>query len=202
MRVCYDNFMNRNDLSIIRFFAPVLFLFTPVGVFAEPACIPMDLPVASIGEPPENYSIFCLQYAGACDLEGARMVVWSAVERARVALINAQVNQEIEFVSDWDFNGVDDVWDYPLNCQGDCEDFALEKRRRLVENGFPSASLTMAIAFHEMQYFPHAVLLVETSKGTWVLDNLYETVLCWDAVPYIFTHREQPDGQWARFLLP
>jgi predicted transglutaminase-like cysteine proteinase len=60
----------------------------------------------------------------------------------------------------------------------------------------------MAIAFHEMQFFPHAVLLVETSKGTWVLDNLYETVLCWDAVTYIFTHREQPDGQWARFLLP
>ncbi len=75
MRVRYDHSMSRNDLSIIRFFAPVLLLVTPVGVFAEPACIPIDLPVASIGETPENYSIFCLQYAGVCDLEGARMVV-------------------------------------------------------------------------------------------------------------------------------
>lgn len=194
--------MSCNDLSTFRFLASLWLLVTPAGAMAEPGCIPMDLPLESIGEPPENYRIFCLQHAGACDLKGARMVAWSAAERARFEHINSKVNEEISFVSDWDINGLQDDWDYPYNCQGDCEDFALEKRRRLVEDGFPSGSLTMAIAFHKVQLFPHVVLLVETAKGTWVLDDLNDAVLCWDAVPYTFTHREQPDGQWAHFSLP
>ena len=162
----------------------------------------MELPVASVSEPPDHYREFCSNYESACDLEGESLVTWSPDVRERIEAIHSEVNQETEFVSDREALGLADEWDYPRGCRGDCEDFALEKRRRLVEAGFPSASLTMAIGFHEVQFFPHAVLLVESSKGTWVLDNLYESVLCWDALPYIFTHRERPDGQWTRFMLP
>jgi len=63
----------------------------------------------------------------------------------------------------------------------------------------PGAALTLAIAFNEVRFFPHAVLLAETTAGTWVLDNLNDDVLCWDSVPYLFTRRERPDGLWLRF---
>ncbi len=177
-------------------------LVAPAGSQAAPECISMQLPVEGIDAAPEKYREFCATYDGACDLEGASSLAWSTQTHLKIGRINTQVNQENTTVSDWDVNGLDDVWDYPSNCQGDCEDFALEKRRLLVENGLPSASLTMAIAFHETQFFPHAVLLVETSAGTWVLDSFDDEMLCWNAVPYIFTHRERPDGQWARFILP
>ena len=177
-------------------------LVTPISAWTQPNCSGLQMPVASVGEPPEAYRAFCLQYEGDCDLDGTHTLEWSAAIQSDLERVNSDVNREIEFVSDWEFNGLVDVWDYPFACKGDCEDFALEKRRRLIEAGFPSASLTMAIAFHEVQFFPHAVLLVETDKGTFLLDNLYDAVLCWDAVPYIFTHRERPDGQWIRFMLP
>jgi predicted transglutaminase-like cysteine proteinase len=177
------------------------FLNAPMGLSAEPRCMSMLLPEASIGAPPDRYREFCSNHESACTLEGAQKLAWTADVRKTFERINITVNQEIEFISDWEALGLDDEWNFP-NCQGDCEDFALEKRRRLVKAGFPSAALTMAIAFHEVQFFPHAVLLVETTKGTWVLDNLYDSVLCWDAVPYVFTHRERADSQWTRFRLP
>lgn len=162
----------------------------------------MELPVTGVGDPPDQYLEFCLGNSGACDLRGDQIVAWSSQGHTILEHVNRQVNEEVEFISDWDFNGLEDVWSYPYNCQGDCEDFALEKRRRLIVQGVPSASLTIAIVFHEVEYFPHAVLLAENSKGTWVLDNLYDQVLCWDAVPYIYVRRERPDGQWSRFALP
>ena len=127
------------------------------------------------------------------------VIEWTAEVHQRLRDVNSRVNAEVEFVSDMDNLGVEEDWDFPRDCRGDCEDFVLEKRKRLVDLGFSRASLTIAFAVHEVQFFPHAVLLAETTTGTWVLDNLYDEVLCWDAVPYRYTRREQPDGTWVRF---
>lgn len=162
----------------------------------------MEWPIAYVDGPPERYVEFCSNNEGACDLTGAEVVDWSVVIRSELEQVNNSVNDELLFVPDWETEGRDDVWSYPRDCQGDCEDFALEKRRRLAAIGIPSASLTMAIVYHEVLFFPHAILLVEANSGTWVLDNFYDEILCWDAVPYIYTHRERPDGQWVRFKLP
>ncbi len=162
----------------------------------------MELPIAYIGGPPEKYAEFCASNEAACELFGTRVLKLSESVYSKLERVNDSVNEEVTFVSDWEAEGVDDVWTYPRDCRGDCEDFALEKRRRLVEDGIPSAALALAIAFHEVKLFPHAVLLVETFEGTWLLDNLYAGILCWDAAPYIYTNRERPDGQWVRFKLP
>ena len=66
--------------------------------------------------------------------------------------VNRQVNEEIELVSDMDNLGVEEQWNFPIDCRGDCEDFALEKRERLVAIGWPRSALTISIAFHEVQY--------------------------------------------------
>lgn len=46
---------------------------------------------------------------------------------------------------------------------------------------------------------PHALLLVETTGGTYVLDNLVDEILLWNEAPYNFEARERVDGQWDRF---
>lgn len=167
-------------------------------------CAPLTLPVAATGPPPGPYLEFCERNPGACSLTGDAVIPWTGDTRDRLSRINREVNDAVEFLPDPQNSGREDVWSYPEpeNCYGDCEDFALEKRRRLVGEGVPSAALTMAIVFHETQLFPHAVLLAETEAGTWVLDNLHDELLCWDAVPYFYTRREQPDGSWARFVQP
>lgn len=180
----------------------VLALAAPAVLRAAPRCSSMELPIAYVDGPPEKYVEFCSYNIGACELSGEEVVEWSESLHSKLEQVNISVNDGVAYVPDWEAEGVDDVWTFPRDCRGDCEDFALEKRRQLVEDGIPSASMTMAIAFHEVQFFPHALLLVETSKGSWVLDNLYADVLCWDAVPYIYTNREMPDGQWVRFKLP
>jgi predicted transglutaminase-like cysteine proteinase len=166
-----------------------------------PRCVTMDLPVVSIGPPPTQYLAFCERRPDSCLLAGDAVLEWTPQLHDLLGEVNAGVNSDIQFVSDPDNLGLEESWNLPIDCRGDCEDFALEKRERLVRLGVPGASLTMAIGFHEVQFFPHAVLLVETTTGTWVLDDLHDEVLCWDALPYRYTRRERPDGKWSRFAI-
>ena len=168
---------------------------------AVPRCGPMDLPLLSVEPPPSQYLDFCRSDPEACALTGEPVLDWTEELHDALSRVNAEVNSDIAFVSDPDNLGQEEVWSLPLDCRGDCEDFALEKRRRLTEAGLPRAAFTMAIAFHEVHFFPHAVLAAETTRGTWVLDNLHDDLMCWDALPYRFTRRERPDGQWTRFGL-
>lgn len=170
-----------------------------VSAEAAPGCSPMELPILRVEGRPSQYEDFCGRYPEACVLDGAAVIEWTEEVLRILNEINARVNDEVMLVSDMDNLGLEENWSFPRDCRGDCEDFALEKRERIVDASFPRASLTIAFAFHEVQFFPHAVLLVETTNGTWVLDNLDDEVRCWDTVPYRFTRRERPDGNWIRF---
>lgn len=67
-----------------------------------------------------------------------------------------------------------DVWS--LNpTSGDCEDYVLSKRSALIRKGVPAGSLRIAYT-HTRRGEPHAVLVVKTSQGDYVLDNLTNTV--------------------------
>jgi len=61
------------------------------------------------------------------------------------------------------------------------------------------AAFTMAIVSHKKLLSMHAVLLAETTEGTFVLDNLTNDVLLWNQAPYNFEARERTDGKWTRF---
>lgn len=162
----------------------------------------LTIPVAFVDAAPEPYREFCEKNDPACVLTGPSIVEWSMDLHELLRETNERVNGSVKFVPDMENSGVEEVWDFPRQGMGDCEDFALEKRRQLAGAGLPSASMTCAIAFHQVRLFPHAVLMVETTAGTFVLDNLHDDVLCWDALPYFYTRRERPDGQWTRFQQP
>lgn len=162
-------------------------------------CTSMALPVERVEGPPSQYRAYCDRRPNACDMAGPTVIALDEGRRRELSGVNARINRDVVFISDMDNLGLEEHWNLPLDGRGDCEDFALAKREELVQSGWPRGALTLAIAFHKVRCFPHAVLLAETDSGTWVLDNLHDDVLCWDALPYTYSRRERPDGRWTRF---
>lgn len=114
---------------------------------------------------------------------------------ARIEAINVLVNKTIKPVSDEEHWGVTDRWDYPDDGRGDCEDIQLEKRRRLTWMGLPKRALLMAVVVdHDGN--GHAVLIVRTDRGDYVLDNLTPAVLPWSDTDLDFRQREDGRGGW------
>lgn len=70
-------------------------------------------------------------------------------------------------------------WETPfefLRKGGQCEDYAIAKYLALLEAGVPVRNLQMvAVRINLSEY--HAILIVRTEGGTWVLDNLYSKVM-------------------------
>jgi predicted transglutaminase-like cysteine proteinase len=113
--------------------------------------------------------------------------------------VNRAVNADIQFVLDKAQYDKEEFWTYPYSGKGDCEDIALEKRDRLTQLGIPRGALRIAIGFHKKTLISHAVLLVETTQGTYVMNRVTNHLLLWYQSPYNFEARELPDGKWERF---
>lgn len=166
---------------------------------SNPDCSRLNLPEQLVGPPPMAYVEFCESNPGHCEMSGVQSQIWTPSLTEILSHVNQEVNAEIRYVPDLEWTGDEDRWSYPVKGAGDCEDFALEKRRRLVEAGLPRAAMTMAIAHHRTDGFSHAVLLIETTRGSFVLDQLSAEINCWKDSPFDFEARERPDGQWTRF---
>lgn len=79
---------------------------------------------------------------------------------------------------------------------GDCKTYAVAKLRDLVDHGLPRGALHLAILRTETGD-GHAVLTVDTSRGTYVLDNRYPEPAPWATLPYSLWTREGTPGTWA-----
>ena len=85
---------------------------------------------------------------------------------------------------------------------GDCKDYALSKRARLLKLGYPSSNLLLAIAVVPDGQL-HIVLVVVTDRGEFVLDNLRPTMTRWDQLPYRWVMRSTRENpQFWRLILP
>lgn len=116
-----------------------------------------------------------------------------------IARINVSVNSAIKAKPDEDLYGIEEYWTYP-GAAGDCEDFALEKRRQLHERlGIDYASLLLTVV-RKPNGEGHAVLTLHTTDGDFVLDNLNWRILAWRDTPYAFLKRQSAadPGQWNR----
>lgn len=114
----------------------------------------------------------------------------------QVKAINAQVNRAIYRSTDLQTYGREEVWALPLQSgvtYGDCEDYALEKRRALLEAGFDHKNLNIAVVT-TWAGERHAVLLVRAAEGEFVLDNLTSRVLPWNKAGYDWDERQVDGG--------
>lgn len=113
--------------------------------------------------------------------------LWSAIKRA-----NDQVNRAFRQSTDIATYGKVDYWATPIEDgvgSGDCEDFVLEKQRALLAAGVPRQALNIAVVTTRAGEI-HAVLLVATSQGEFVLDNLTPWIDPWNKTGYHFIQRE------------
>ncbi|HYA81337.1 MAG TPA: transglutaminase-like cysteine peptidase [Methylocystis sp.] len=144
---------------------------------------------------PYGWVDFCARYAGECpdDMLTAQPIEFSPQTMRQIRAVNAYVNRTIEPVSDMDHWGVIDQWDYPTDGKGDCEDYALMKRRMLLKAGFPRQALLMTVV-KEKNGDGHAMLMVRTTHGDFVLDNLSDEVRSWNETPYRFVKRQSEEN--------
>ena len=140
---------------------------------------------------PFGWVDFCQRYRGECDTRPTevRDIDINTRTLREIERINKWVNANIEPVSDMDHWGVVDQWDYPTDGKGDCEDYALLKRKLLMEQGFPMSALLMTVV-RDTHEEGHAILMVRTDHGDFMLDNLNDEVKGWRQTGYHFMKRQ------------
>jgi predicted transglutaminase-like cysteine proteinase len=152
--------------------------------------------------PPIGWVEFCAQaeHARDCDAPALKPVAADLDERRwRYLLeVNARVNRDITAVTDMDHWGVAERWSYPTDGKGDCEDFVLEKRKRLMEAGWPRQALLITVV-RDRKGDGHAILTVKTDRGDFVLDNQESKVKLWTETGYKFVKRQsdQNPNRWV-----
>jgi predicted transglutaminase-like cysteine proteinase len=94
------------------------------------------VPVSEVTRPPTGWVEFCARQPDECT--GARTaprnLAFSAQAWKRLVRINKWVNKAIKPLTDLDHWGLIEVWSYPDDGYGDCEDYVLLKRRMLIES--------------------------------------------------------------------
>ncbi|VTZ51449.1 Transglutaminase family protein cysteine peptidase BTLCP [Methylocella tundrae] len=173
-------------------------LLSPNAASAH-AALPSTASFTPVGEPtstPYGWADFCRRYQGECDgapLEPVDIVAASKTSK-EIERVNKWVNDHVTPVTDMEHWGVVDQWDYPTDGKGDCEDFALMKRKILLEEGFPRQALLMTVV-KDSSNEGHAVLTIKMSDGDFVLDNLSGEMKPWDKTGYRFVKRQSQSDQ-------
>jgi predicted transglutaminase-like cysteine proteinase len=157
------------------------------------------LPSEGKAGPTPAWIKFCERLPQECavDVSEPDMIALDQPLWDTIVQINEQVNRAILSVTDQDRWGVVDRWDYPDDGLGDCEDIQLRKRKLLVDAGLPRRALRMTVAIDE-EGAGHAVLMVRTDFGDFILDNKRDEVLSWQETGYGYIKREGSDSlEWV-----
>lgn len=167
-----------------------LALFTATGAAAAPRPAPPHLEPVRTAPAPAGMGNLCDRQHWACaPSRGRAEAPEAALELARK--VNRSVNTEVREVSDVRQYGREDVWDLPTAQGGDCEDFALAKKKRLIDAGLPAGALMLATVLDRRREH-HAVLVLRTASRDFVLDNLTDRMLPWDQTGYSFLRMQDP----------
>lgn len=160
--------------------------FTPVGVERAPVAAPVE--IARL-DPQASTS-------------ASRPALLDKSQMRLVNALNRDVNREVQKANDFDLYGLLEFWSLPRvidgKMYGDCEDYALEKRRRLIAAGVPAEAMSMAVAV-TARGESHAVLVVSFESGDWVLDNLTPWATPWNELNYRWVERQIPgSAEWVK----
>lgn len=129
--------------------------------------------------PPFAHILFCARNPSECqDNHGASVVLLTPERLKELSTLNRKINRAIRGRNDSDASMNGDLWQVNVK-SGDCEDFALTKRSRLISIGWSSRALRIATAVTRSGE-GHAVLIVRTDRGDLVLDNRFNTIKNFD----------------------
>lgn len=117
----------------------------------------------------------------------------TSADWADLSAVQAEINARVGYRADIDLYGLPELWTV-ADREGDCEDYALAKRRALLDLGWPVEALRLAVCQDETGG-GHAVLTVDTDRGVYVLDNRARFVEPWAALPYRWIKRQAAGGR-------
>jgi len=167
------------------------------AAIAEPMGLPRGQDRASpymrvfgVTQPPYGFVEFCQRMPEECKTGPLEEQRFSATPERLSELhsINQGVNHEITPATDLEIYGQTEYWTLPTT-RGDCEDFALLKRKRLLARGWPTGALLITVVRDEKGE-GHAVLTARTMQGDFILDNKVDEVKIWHRTPYDYVMRQ------------
>ncbi|MGO4683414.1 transglutaminase-like cysteine peptidase [Hyphomicrobium sp. 2TAF46] len=161
-----------------------------VAVISPATRAPEFMRVYGSSQPPYGFVAFCDRMPQECIVTSPDDARYQATPQSLSELdeVNRTVNHEIEPATDMEVYGVVEYWTLPKT-RGDCEDYALLKRHRLIARGWPSSVLLMTVVRDEKNE-GHAVLTARTTQGDFILDNKVDVVRLWNQTPYHYVMRQ------------
>ena len=154
-----------------------------------------QLPATTVAKPIPAWIEFCRRVPAECsiDLREPATIKLTVEGWNTIRAVNSRVNASIIPITDHEQWGVPDRWDLPTTGYGDCEDMQLLKRKLLAERGLPRRAMRMTVVIDD-EGDGHAVLMLRTDRGDFILDNKTDAILPWDRTAYVFSKREGHDG--------
>ena len=133
----------------------------------------MRISTASATAAPLGLQIFCMTSPSYCAPAPAAQLQMDTNLMSALNTVNRAVNSSIR-----PQRRSTQVWTVGARV-GDCKDYAMNKRAQLIARGVPAGALRLAIGF-TARGEGHAVLVVRTTAGDYVLDNLTSQIKPFD----------------------
>lgn len=133
---------------------------------------------------PFQHVRFCLRYPTDCSSDplGQERIDLSEETSELLNRVNRSVNISIRPTLKSYGSDLGQGWTIAPD-MGDCNDYAVTKRHALIESGLPSKALRLSVV-KTASGVGHLVLVVVTTKGDVVLDNLTEVIRVWQSTDY------------------
>jgi predicted transglutaminase-like cysteine proteinase len=147
---------------------------------------------------PMAFTRFCLRYPSDCETQrftGDRIELnemrWSELEN-----INRTVNSSIQPERNEEGLAGEKWLLGPV--RGDCNDYAVTKRHRLITRGWPARTVLLSEVV-TVSGEHHLVTVIRTNGGDLVLDNLTDRIMPWSRTPYRWVRIQMPKNPnyWA-----
>lgn len=169
----------------------------PANVFASGSDF---LTSRGLGTAPPGAQRLCSTYSWAC-ARGSSSAVVTQGQMQVVRAVNSQINRSTRAIEDRQQYGEAERWAMPTSRGGDCEDYALAKKRALISKGIDPQRLLIATVLDRSRR-PHAVLIVRTDEGDMVLDNVTNSIRNWRDTRYVFLRMQDPNrpSRWVNVI--
>ncbi len=148
------------------------------------ATVPTLLIEASPTLAPFQHVRFCIRYPAECRSNpGEDESINLTDENSQLlSRVNRGVNTAIIPATKSYGKNLQDGWTIAPSA-GDCNDYAVTKRHELLQSGLPAKALRLAVVKTASE-IGHLVLVVATTNGDLVLDNLTEAIRPWQITDY------------------
>lgn len=151
---------------------------------------------------PIGHYEYCLKNKADCRIStlSKKPMHLSTARWKEMVEANIFANTAIIPTTDLELYGKEEHWQLPTKF-GDCEDYAMLKRKWLMEQGWAASSLLVTVV-RQKSGEGHAVLTVRTNRGDFILDNLKDEIKPWNKTNYTYLKRISPfhSGWWEDII--